>query len=975
MSYKKINSKSYWNNRFSKDWDKFSGPQQTLSFTKLFLKEIPMEMVSEIKEKKYTICDLGCAEGEGTQLLHEFFPESKITGIDFSQIAISKAQAKYPNIDFKVSDISKVTGTYDVIYCSNTLEHLEHPNGIINKVASKTKKFFILQVPFNDQTKHEEHINQFTFGSFKEKYDNFSLQHFIVKDTRLAKPSYWPGYQLIAIFKKNPNKKGVKEVRETGIKLEDYQDLYNLFQKTKEENSTLNKNLLSVQKDNKEIKILKNKLSASEEENKFNKDCLSKIYNSKTWQMLFIYKRIGEVVKSTIKKIIPIYIRKKIKFKFQSVSSIPNKNSDITLEIQKDWKTFLQTDSSHNQKVDYFFFSVIAWDFRYQRPQHLANNLGKSGNRVFYVKNEFLINKNMSYAPIKVEKKSNFVYEVTLSATKNLFIYNDKPSSDDQKMIISSIKTLIMEAGVVNPIAIIDHPFWAHIMEEISMPVIYDCMDNHQGFSENSKDNSNLEKKLFKKSDLVVTTSKYLTNLAKTNGAEHIYRIPNAGEYAHFSQAYKKTNFTLPDDMPKNGKMVIGYYGAIADWFDDKILEKIAIANKDKSIVLIGEVTNKRIINLAHNYNNIFLLGEKKYKDLPAYLCHFDVCIIPFVLNELIKATHPVKVYEYLAAGKPVVATKMPEIFDLEKNIFFSDPKNFCKNINLALESNSENSMLTRRKTALENTWIARANKLLNITCQSFFPKVSIIILSYNNPELIENVISSILKRSFYLNIEIIIVDNCSDQKTIDVLKTYENNSNIKIIYNKENYGFSKGNNIGLEAATGDYLILLNNDTIITPGWISRLLFHVKKNANIGIVGPVTNNIGNEAKINISYNPNDIQEIEQKAKEYTSRHWGETLSVRNLAAFCWIFSRKTYDKFGRLDEQYGLGFFEDDDYCHMLKIAGMELLISDDVFVHHFGSASFGKFNKEKYEEMLEINKKKFETKWKTKWRPHKYRN
>jgi len=683
--------------------------------------------------------------------------------------------------------------------------------------------------------------------------------------------------------------------------------------------------------------------------------------------MLKLYKKIIRLSKKIIKKIIPISIRKKIKSLLIS-KFYPFTEIDIPKDILNEWKNYKRKDDSY----DLFNFSVIAWDFRYQRPQQLAKHIGQKGNRVFYIKNEFLPQKksNLIYSPIKVEKKDENVYEITLSATRNIFIYNDKISEDDKKIIISSLKTVLDKANIINPVAKIDHPFWKKIIDDFGIPYIYDCMDNHQGFAETGKENDLLEQQLFKESNLTIVTSNYLEKVAKKYNANKISIIKNAGDFDHFNIINKK--FEIPEDIKNIKTKIIGYYGAIAEWFDTEILEKIAKENQDKTIVLIGNVTNQEVEKLSHKYKNIILLGEKPYSILPNYLQKFDVCIIPFILNELIKATHPVKIFEYLAAGKPIVTTKMPEILDLKDVIYFADKNNFCKQIENAIE-NKDKNIAKRQEIAKNNTWVTRADDLSNVIKKIIFPKVSLILLSYNSPKMLKETIESVLSRSFYPNFELIIVDNNSDKETINVINSYKTNKKIKIILNKENYGFAKGNNIGTEKSTGDYIVLINNDILVTPGWISRLVFHANK-PNIGLVGPVTNSIGNEAKINIEYNPKNVVELESEAKAYTTSNWNKTLNLNNLAAFCWIISKQNYKKIGKLDEIFGRGMFEDDDYCYRVKKEKLEILCADDVFIHHYGGASFNKIKSQEYKKLFDENKKKFENKWKITWTKHNNR-
>lgn len=666
-------------------------------------------------------------------------------------------------------------------------------------------------------------------------------------------------------------------------------------------------------------------------------------------------------------------VLKKIKSYVNTIRFKIKHNKDIIpLEVTHEWQNWEQ--HRQTQSFDLINFSIIPWEWRYQRPQHLAKNLTPI-NRVFYIKNEFSPGKIINgYAPIRIEKKDKNVYEVTLSASKNILIYNEIPKKKDIKIISASLKNLIYQASIINPIAKIDHPFWEYLSSIISMPKIYDCMDNHTGFKGTSSKLSIPEKSLFKTSLNIIVSSDYLFNKAlKYRNKEDIVLLKNAGEYSHFHNPSKISDSLLISDIINIKGPIIGYYGAIAEWLDHHIIKDLLIKNPDKSIVLIGRVMNEKINKLADTYPNLYLLGEKPYHLLPYYLQKFDVAIIPFVLNNLIKATHPVKIFEYFAGDKPVVTTKLPEINDLCDMIFFANTKDFSQKVNQALIRNINNrqKIIKARTYSEHNTWSQRALILKNVINEVLFPKVSIILLSYNLPELLNNAIKSILNRSFYPNFELIIVDNKSSRDTVKVIKKYENDKRVKIIFNSKNYGFAKGNNIGLKQATGEYLIVLNNDILITPGWISRLLFHIQKHS-IGLVGVITNAIGNEAKVELKYEPLDTFQFEKTVREYTSKKWGSLMNLNNIAAFCWIESRETYKKIGGFDERYKVGMFEDDDYCHRINLANLSIQCAEDVFIHHYSMSSFKKLSQEKYLKIFNENKEKFEKKWKIKWKPHK---
>ena len=116
-------------------------------------------------------------------------------------------------------------------------------------------------------------------------------------------------------------------------------------------------------------------------------------------------------------------------------------------------------------------------------------------------------------------------------------------------------------------------------------------------------------------------------------------------------------------ERPDHGshKPIVGYYGAIADWFDLNLVTSLAESRPQYYFVLIGQVHGIDISKLA-SLPNVNMLGEKNYREIPLYLSHFDVCLIPFVLNKLTKGVDPVKMYEYFSQGKPVVATDMAEL-------------------------------------------------------------------------------------------------------------------------------------------------------------------------------------------------------------------------------------------------------------------------------------------------------------------------
>src|SRR6185437_4344832 len=376
---------------------------------------------------------------------------------------------------------------------------------------------------------------------------------------------------------------------------------------------------------------------------------------------------------------------------------------------------------------------------------------------------------------------------------------------------------------------------------------------------------------------------------------------------------------------------------------------------------------------------NVAFLGEKPYRELTHYLHGFDVCIIPFRLTELIQATNPVKVYEYLCAGKPVIATDMPELRLLPEGLvqIAKSPAEFERRIAATLaeagKPRSEKQAIERRRNwAMQHSWTLRARTLADAVARHS-PRVSVVILCYNNLDFTRACLASLFAFSEYPELEIICVDNASDDGTDAFLReSAARHPELRAIRNPRNLGFAAGNNVGIRAATGEIVVLLNNDTYATRGWVRDLIRPLLLDPGIGMTGPLTKMIGNEQKIAINYA--NMTEMAREAASFTARRRRQRLEVETLAFFCVAIRKDVFAKAGLLDESYTVGFFEDDDFCRRARTAGYRLAICDDVFIHHHLSASFAQLARGEKAALMRKNRKIFERKW-GKWTPHRYRD
>lgn len=253
------------------------------------------------------------------------------------------------------------------------------------------------------------------------------------------------------------------------------------------------------------------------------------------------------------------------------------------------------------------------------------------------------------------------------------------------------------------------------------------------------------------------------------------------------------------------------------------------------------------------------------------------------------------------------------------------------------------------------------------------YGQVSIIVVSYNGLDLIRRCIDSILERTIYPRYEIIVVDNASTPKVRAYLRDLERvEKRVRVIFNATNKGFAAANNIGLQQARGsEFVVLLNNDTVVPRGWLCRLLRYVRR-PDVGMVGPVTNWTGNEARIDVDYT--DLKDMQDFARTWTYANEGKCFDIRVAAMFCVGMRKAVTDQVGPLDERFGLGMFEDEDYARRMQQAGYRVICAEDVFVHHYGMASFSKLADAEYRELFERNKRLYEEKWGEPWVPHQSR-
>jgi GT2 family glycosyltransferase/glycosyltransferase involved in cell wall biosynthesis len=573
-----------------------------------------------------------------------------------------------------------------------------------------------------------------------------------------------------------------------------------------------------------------------------------------------------------------------------------------------------------------------------QRSAQLARCALKAGREVIYIyayqKYDFVLNKHIES-------------DIEMLGLHHLFI--DRITPHGLLDMISSEATIVVE---------FPHPKILPFLKTArirGIKTIFELIDDWETSLGGDWFELDVYRQFVRESDVVIGTAKLLVERLHQNGRTDALYLPNAGNEYIFDK-YK--TFDRPYDIPwRNARRAL-YFGSLyGEWFGWDYVIESAKVNPDLDILLIGDYPAQE------NFpSNIHFLGAKNIDELPAYLQHTDFAILPFVPGKISDAVSPIKIFEYLFMGKPVVATRLPEIVGYP-DVHICDTVAEFSTQCATIASNGVEGYDERENDTFisENSWHSRLDILMESPTPSpLAQSVSAVILIHNNAKIIGRCLRSLqLHGDKYLK-EIIVVDNDS----VDGGAAYveQNFPSARVIRNSVN-GCSSGRNLGASIATGKYLVFFDSDQWFTSASaFEEALSILNSNARIGAIGWgagwFDKNRDDLGGMIADYCPN-------RAMTDAALRTGYRNDIGYLATCGFFLPKSVFEATGGFDTFYDPTCFEDTDLSFLVKQLGFDICYRDLTGIRHQPhQTTKANDNNDVYRNLFLKNSTYFKKKW-----------
>ena len=398
----------------------------------------------------------------------------------------------------------------------------------------------------------------------------------------------------------------------------------------------------------------------------------------------------------------------------------PDRTSEGTFDTERVWTLDETSRSTFEQlpvRPDLVCFSHLRWDFVFQRPQHLLTRFAAQ-MRVFFLEEPFFDAPD-SNDYLEVRQRGEQLWVLVPHFP------NNRSAEEDEAAQGRLIKEFIANQQIDSFIAWYYTPVALGYSADLN-PVltVYDCMDELSAFAGAPPHLLEREQELFRRADLVFTGGQSLYE-AKRDRHPSVYAFPSSIDRAHFGQA--RADLPEPADQVGIPFPRLGFFGVIDERMDLQLVGELARLKPEWQIVLLGPVV-KIDPNGLPRLPNIHYLGMKSYPELPGYVSHWQVALLPFALNESTRFISPTKTPEYLAAGKPVVSTPITDVVrpygEMKLVHIAQTSSEFAEAIEKSLEQHKDPGWLERVDAYLSHlSWDRTWADMTHLMCQQLLTR------------------------------------------------------------------------------------------------------------------------------------------------------------------------------------------------------------------------------------------------------------
>ena len=516
----------------------------------------------------------------------------------------------------------------------------------------------------------------------------------------------------------------------------------------------------------------------------------------------------------------------------------------------------------------------------------------------------------------------------------------------------AQIRSACRQIGLDRPMLWTQNPRAANLVDRLPVVgVLYDLTDDWAAFERDPSRRSLVQSQieaLGRRADLVLACSRLLEADARRWGAQPLY-LPNAVDPPEPERP-------LQDEIARLPRPRLGYTGTLhSARLDVELLIRAATLRPEWSFIFIGpdvlkEPDRTRLFTMA----NVHHLGVRPHADVRSFLVGLDVGLVPNLVTDFTRSLDPLKTYEYLAAGLPVIATPAGVPAELAGYVDLARTSEELVAVTEAvLRDNGPALAQARRAVMAEQTWGARAARIeqaLGVrSARGFTREVSVVVVSFNTRDLLERCLTGLSGAQAGIDLQTIIVDNASTDGSQELVR--ERFAEVELVELAENVGFGRANNLAFERCRGEYVLLLNSDACMDQGALSELLAAAKRHPGAAAIGPRLLNPDGSLQRSAWPFPDPVRllleafglhRILRRTRFYEDLGiWAhdEERTVDFLIGACLLLRAEALHEVGGFDERFWM-YAEEADLQQRLRARGWKVIFTPAATVTHVGSGS-----------------------------------